>query len=654
MNQLPKWVLANPFPAIHDFESLTVIDQTARLYGAMQSLIDEYNAFAEEANKQLASFTDDEAEARKEFELQITKVMNEYTCSMNQYLKINLDDTATKVIISGMNDGTIPVPTDTGLKKSNFPADAAATGAAIAVERARITNLSALPEGSTQGDAELQDIRIGFDGNAYPSAGEAVRAQAKNADDLYADLAITWISGAYISGRYGSKIEYAEYSYTDYIDISAYRGCSVLVKCRHRADAGYAFYDGSLAYVSGDCPSKHSDTAMDAVKYEKITVPENACFIRISAKGDADLNICGVSVSQATKETFEKLFPILPASWISGAYISGRYGSEIEYAEYSYTDYIDISAYRGCSVLVKYRHYSDVGYAFYGEGKEYIAGDCPTVSGDVSSNKIRIVKITVPENAYFIRFSARTETDNDMCYVRPSPDTAELCERYNKKDKEFLKYLQQNVICIGDSLTHGAYYGEGYDGAGIKENYPYFLSKMTGWNVTEAGDSGYAPKGWYVYSLPQYNFADYDTALIWLGTNKGLTDTLAEDTASGERNTYADTETAYYCKIIERIVEQNPSIRIFLGTVFRVTGSTRAITNSVINQIAAKYPGNVVGVVDNNKGNLFGGDRQDILHPFGNSTHFGKIGNAYVAKNWLDGITEIIEKNPTAFEIPLI
>lgn len=53
----------------------------------------------------------------------------------------------------------------------------------VDVERKRIDSFISLAEGSTTGDAELLDGRIGIDGNTYSNIGEAIRSQVGNVNE---------------------------------------------------------------------------------------------------------------------------------------------------------------------------------------------------------------------------------------------------------------------------------------------------------------------------------------------------------------------------------------------------------------------------------------------------------------------------------------
>ena len=58
----------------------------------------------------------------------------------------------------------------------------------INVLKARMDTFSSLPDGSTAGDAELTDIRVGYNGKVYPSAGDAVREQVSGVNNEIVEL----------------------------------------------------------------------------------------------------------------------------------------------------------------------------------------------------------------------------------------------------------------------------------------------------------------------------------------------------------------------------------------------------------------------------------------------------------------------------------
>lgn len=68
---------------------------------------------------------------------------------------------------------------DKTLTKKGRPAEAYEAGTRISTLEGRLNALSSLPDGSTTGDAELADARVGYDGKSYENVGEHIRDVGK-------------------------------------------------------------------------------------------------------------------------------------------------------------------------------------------------------------------------------------------------------------------------------------------------------------------------------------------------------------------------------------------------------------------------------------------------------------------------------------------
>ena len=327
----------------------------------------------------------------------------------------------------------------------------------------------------------------------------------------------------------------------------------------------------------------------------------------------------------------------------------------------------------GHDTLGRY-HMSFNRFVIYNLEKEFVAQTTSNTNIDnvvditVNANDEKYT-LVIPKQDMYIRFQigvaineimVKIGTDNvyepygDTTYTFGIKDSIigeeNLTERVREKlNKEIqipeLDYVEKfyysilgNGICIGDSLTEGYHYADDID---KNRSYPAYLSRLTNWNITNTGQSGITTSGWYNAHINKYNYADYDFAIIYLGTNGGLTDTLIADTTITDEQTYLDyanTHTGCYCKIIETILHQNPKCKIFL---IRWNGTTTA---NVTIQIAEKYNLDTINLLDHTYFNL-----QDSKYHT-DPTHYNSLGYMCFAKNVLNFIEKIIKNRQLEYK----
>lgn len=141
--------------------------------------------------------------------------------------------------LDGKSSSEYASAADVNQLKNDLNAEKTARKNADDVLSARMDAFTELGEGSTTGDAELMDIRVGADGKTYTSAGEAVRRQIgaiksdlDELDSIISEITVTnnlfdkndsdVLIGQYIGKDGSSVISDSSLGMTGYIYIKAY------------------------------------------------------------------------------------------------------------------------------------------------------------------------------------------------------------------------------------------------------------------------------------------------------------------------------------------------------------------------------------------------------------------------------------------------
>lgn len=165
----------------------------------------------------------------------------------------------------------------------NLTTESAARIAEDALINTRIDNIATLTEGSTTGDAELMDIRIGANGITYPSAGDAVRAQFDIVDDKFEDITIISDNmfdpdsgtNVYI-GNTGVETPSASYYSTVYLPVTA--GDTLYIWAKNSSGNFNYFGINAIACYNSNKEFISADYTTWAAS--KFVIPEGVSYIR--------------------------------------------------------------------------------------------------------------------------------------------------------------------------------------------------------------------------------------------------------------------------------------------------------------------------------------------------------------------------------------
>ncbi len=363
----------------------------------------------------------------------------------------------------------------------------------VNVLNARMNTFTMLENGSTTGDAELTDIRVGADGVVYPSAGDAVRSQVANLksdfnDYVYSEsdelVALSLQHEGYYNTS-GTFINESGRTYAIVNDVSVGDSYKVTTAIRSGIVPAILFFNGNT-FLSYEKTGTGVDETLTDYQF---TIPTSCNKLIVQ-----NVNYGSITLKKVVKDSYYYTKPYIDS--ILGKKIGKNIfnietsvdgyldasGSLVQYLDWKTSDFIDV---RGLDSVVlsgsdgTNRQIMSLNFlCVYDSNKSFIS----QVGSIVTS------PYTIPSNVAFIRFSYREQTGIDIQLEKGESMTSyEPYTEYNiiknSSYEDGINAYEDVVWAVfGDSLTE--------KNAKAVTSYYDYVAQALGCSIVNYGKSG--------------------------------------------------------------------------------------------------------------------------------------------------------------------